>query len=221
MLNFAEEFLLLALDDEKGYIINMPLMSLEYGLTGAILMDLALMNKIDTDLKNLILVDDSPTGDEIFDNAIDMIRKYPDSKDAKYWVREIGKQFENLKDSLIERLVEKGILKKVEKKILWVFSKRRYPIIDNKEEKEVKTRIRKTILNNDIPDPRDIVLISLIKTCNMIDEIFTSEEKKVVKERIDQIARMDLIGQAVSNAVNEIQRMVTSAVASVMVRPMP
>ncbi|MCK4338590.1 MAG: GPP34 family phosphoprotein [Candidatus Cloacimonetes bacterium] len=221
MLNFAEEFLLLALDDEKGYIINMPLMSLEYGLTGAILMDLALMNKIDTDLKNLILVDDSPTGDEIFDNAIDMIRKYPDSKDAKYWVREIGKQFENLKDSLIERLVEKGILKKVEKKILWVFSKRRYPIIDNKEEKEVKTRIRKTILNNDIPDPRDIVLISLIKTCNMIDEIFTSEEKKVVKERIDQIAKMDLIGQAVSNAVNEIQRMVTSAVASVMVRPMP
>lgn len=221
MLNFAEEFLLLALDDEKGYIINMPLMSLEYGLTGAILMDLALMNKIDTDLKNLILVDDSPTGDEIFDKAIDMIRKYPDSKDAKYWVREIGKQFENLKDSLIERLVEKGILKRVEKKILWVFSKRRYPIVDNKEEKEVKTRIRKTILNNDIPDPRDIVLISLIKTCNMIDEIFTSQEKKVVKERIDQIAKMDLIGQAVSNAVNEIQRMVTSAVASVMIRPMP
>ena len=221
MLTFAEELILLTLNDEKGYIINMPFMSLEYGLTGAILMDLALKNKIDTDLENLILIDDKPTGDELFDKVISMIREYPDSKDAKYWVREITKQLQNLKDLLIQRLIEKGILKQVEQKILWVFSKRRYPIINNKEEKEVKTRIRETILNNDIPDPRDIVLISLIKTCSIIDEIFTSEEKKIANNRIDQIAKMDLIGQAVSNAVNEIQRMVTNAVASVMVRPMP
>ena len=53
MLTFAEELLLLALDDEKGVLVQMPIMSFEYGLVGAILMELALMNKIDTDLKNL------------------------------------------------------------------------------------------------------------------------------------------------------------------------
>jgi len=50
MLTFAEELLLLALDDEKGVLVQMPIMSFEYGLIGAILMELALMNKIDTDL---------------------------------------------------------------------------------------------------------------------------------------------------------------------------
>ena len=219
MLTFAEELLLLALDDEKGVLIQMPIMSFEYGLVGAILMELALMNKIDTDLKNLILVDESETGDEIFDKVIRIIKEYPKSKDAKYWVNVICSRIENLKDLLLARLIEKGILKEVEKKILWVFSKRRYPGVDNKEEKEVKTRIRDTILSDEIPDPRDIVLISLVRTCGLMDEIFSPEEIETANSRIDQIAKMDLIGQAVSKVVNEIQKMVTSAVASVMMGP--
>ena len=219
MVTFAEELLLLALDDEKGVLVQMPIMSFEYGLVGAILMELALMNKIDTDLKNLILIDESETGDEIFDSVIRFIKEYPKSKDAKYWVNLICSRIDNLKDLLLARLIEKGILKKVEKKILWVFSKRRYPVVDNKEEKEVKTRIRDTILSDEIPDPRDIVLISLVRTCGLMDEIFSSEEIETANSRIDQIAKMDLIGQAVSKVVNEIQKMVTSAVASVMMGP--
>ena len=219
MLTFAEELLLLALDDEKGVLVQMPIMSFEYGLVGAILMELALMNKIDTYLKNLILIEESETGDEIFDRVINFIKEYPDSKDAKYWVNEICSRIDNLKDLLLDRLIEKGILKMVEKKILWVFSKRRYPVVDNKEEKEVKTRIRDTILSDQIPDPRDIVLISLVKTCGLTDEIFSSEEIEKANSRIAQIAKMDLIGQAVSKVVNEIQKMVTSAVSSVMMGP--
>ena len=219
MLTFAEELLLLALDDEKGVLVQMPIMSFEYGLIGAILMELALMNKIDTDLKNLILIDESETGDEIFDKVIRFIKEYPKSKDAKYWVNVICSRIENLKDLLLARLIEKGILKEVEKKILWVFSKRRYPVVDNKEEKEVKTRIRDTILSDEIPDPRDIVLISLVRTCGLMDEIFSPEEIEIANSRIAQIAKMDLIGQAVSKVVNEIQKMVTSAVASVMMGP--
>jgi len=88
-------------------------------------------------------------------------------------------------------------LKEVEKKILWVFSKRRYPVVDNNEEKEVKTRIRDTILSDEIPDPRDIVLISLVRTCGLMDEIFSPEEIEIANSRIAQIAKMDLIGQAV------------------------
>lgn len=219
MLTFAEELLLLALDDEKGVLVQMPIMSFEYGLIGAILMELALMNKIDTDLKNLILIDEAETGDEIFDKVIRFIKEYPKSKDAKYWVNVICSRIENLKDLLLARLIEKGILKEVEKKILWVFSKRRYPVVDNKEEKEVKTRIRDTILSDEIPDPRDIVLISLVRTCGLMDEIFSPEEIEIANSRIAQIAKMDLIGQAVSKVVNEIQKMVTSAVASVMMGP--
>ncbi len=52
-----------------------------------------------------------------------------------------------------------------------------------------------------------------------MDEIFSPEEIEIANSRIAQIAKMDLIGQAVSKVVNEIQKMVTSAVASVMMGP--
>jgi hypothetical protein len=212
MVSFAEELVLLALDDEKGTFINMSLISFEYALAGAILMDLALMNRIDTDLKNLMLVDDAPTGDELFDCVIGMIKEVDEQKSPVFWVREIRNRIENLRELMLDKLIERGILKREEHKILWVFNQRRYPVIDDREEQEVKTRIRALVLSDDIPDPRDIVLVSLINCCNMVDEIFTRQEQKLAYERIYQISRMDLIGQAVSKSINELQQMITSTV---------
>ncbi len=87
---------------------------------------------------------------------------------------------------------------------MWVFSLRRYPVQDKKEEKEVKTRLREVIFSDTIPDPHDIVLISLIKACYLTNEIFSDKEINVVRKRIEQIAKMDLIGQAVSKVIESI-----------------
>ena len=62
MLRFAEEIILLLTDDD-GTFVHVPNQSLKYALAGGVLMDLALENRIDTDLKNLVLIDGTPTGD--------------------------------------------------------------------------------------------------------------------------------------------------------------
>lgn len=217
MLSFAEELILIALDDEKGKTISMPTMSLEYGLAGALLMELALNNKIDTDLTHLMLIDSTPTGDVLLDKILGIIGKSDAQKDAKYWIKEIVANIENIKEILIEKLVEKRVLKIEEHKILWFFHTRRYPVINNKEEKEVKKRIREIILNDLIPDPKDVVIVCLIDACDLVGEVFSKEERGIALERINQISKMDLIGQAVSKAVNEFQRMITSAIASVSI----
>ena len=59
------------MEDEKGTIVDKT--SIKYGLVGALLMDLALVNKIDTDLENLMIVDTSPTGDDILDDVLTQI----------------------------------------------------------------------------------------------------------------------------------------------------
>jgi len=202
MLSLAGELLLLALDDEKGVIIDRA--PVKYGFIGAILMDLALMNKIDTDLENLMVVDASPTGDDILDEILTKIAQSSTIKTVAYWIITLSQYSRNIEERLLDRLIQKGILRKEEHKILWVFARRRYPIQDDKEEKEVKTRIREVVLSDMIPDPRDVVLISLIKTCYLVDEIFSREEIKAVQERIEQIARMDLIGQTLSRIVDSI-----------------
>ena len=94
---------------------------------------------------------------------------------------------------------------------LWVFARRRYPVRDDKEEKEVKTRIREVILSDSIPDSRDVVLISLIKGCYLVDEIFSHKEIDAVKGRLEQIAGMDLIGQTLSGIIESVTRAMAAA----------
>ena len=202
MLSLAEELLLLALDDEKGVIIDRT--PIKYGFIGAILMDLALTKKIDTDLENLMVINTSPTEDDILNDILAKITQSPTVKTVAYWIITLSQHSRNIEEKLLDRLIQKGILRKEEHKILWVFAHRRYPIQDDREEKEVKTRVREVVLSDMIPDPRDIVLISLIKTCYLVDEIFSREEIDNVQKRIEQIARMDLIGQTLSRIVDSI-----------------
>ena len=75
MLRFAEEIILLLLNDDDGTFARVSRWSLDYVLAGGVLMDLALENPIDTDLDNLILVDATPVGDSLLDPT-----RWPTSK---------------------------------------------------------------------------------------------------------------------------------------------
>ena len=58
MPTIAEEVLLLALDDDTGKLsAKLPVHSLRNAVAGALLMDLALNDRIDTDLHRLIVID--------------------------------------------------------------------------------------------------------------------------------------------------------------------
>ncbi len=202
MLTFGEELVLLALNDEKGgFSFRLSRMKFENALAGAVLMDLAFLNRIDTDLDHLILVDRTPTGDPLFDGVVDMIAAEPHPRGAGDWIQEVRFRHPNLRGAFIQKLIDRGILEQAEQKILWVFKQRRYPVIDNREEKEVKARIRETVLSDAIPDPRDVVLISLMTACDLTDEVFSREERKQALERIEQLSQMDLIGRAIFETI--------------------
>ena len=85
MLRFAEEIILLMLHDDDGKFAHVPSWSMDRALAGAVLMDLALENRIDTDPENLILIDATPVGDSLLDPTLAEIAA-GDQRDARYWV---------------------------------------------------------------------------------------------------------------------------------------
>ncbi len=201
MSTFAEEFLLLALSDPKGDFVREPPERFENALAGAILLDVAATTRIYTDLDHLILVDASPTGDPLLDKALAAIGEYPDSKSTAYWVEELRYRIDEFRDVLINRLIDRNMLKREEKKLLGLIPQTRYAVLLGPEERELRERLRTTILSDDIPDPRDVLLISLLLSCNLINRLFSRAETKTAQERIEQIAQMDLIGQAVYKTI--------------------
>ena len=210
-LRFAEEITLLMLNDEDGEFVRVPGWSLQCAFAGAVLMDLALENRIDTDLKRLVLIDPRPLGDDILDPVLARIAQATETHDARHWVEHIADYVEEIREGALAGLVERGILRREEDRFLWVFKSRRYPIVDGEAEREVKLRIMEVLFGNEIPDPRDIVLICLADACGILRELLSARELERAAERIEQVRKLDLIGQAVSKAVWDIQSSIALA----------
>jgi hypothetical protein len=209
MLTCAEELLLLAHDEKSGQFANLQDLLMNTALAGAALMDLALINRIDTDLRSLVVLDRKPTGEKILDFALNAIGALPSKTKTIDALDVLRKQGEELEEIVIARLIERGILKEEEGRILWVFETRRYPLIDGKELREVKRRIADLLLSDEIPDPRDIVIIALAQSCGLLGRVFSESELSSAQDRIDQIAKMDLIGQAMTDMMVELNAALT------------
>ena len=205
MLRFAEEVMLLLLHDENGRFERVPDWSLGYALGGGVLMDLALANRIDTDLDNLILVDDTPLGDSLLDPTLADIAAADDKRDARFWIERTAGRADEIREEALSRLVHSGILEVQEDRFLWVFRSRRYPIVDGKAEREVKLRIMEVLFSDEIPDPRDVVIICLADACALFRQLLSKQELERASKRIEQVSRLDLIGQAMSQAIRDIQ----------------
>ena len=212
MLRFAEEIVLLLLHDDRGKFIPVSDWSTRYAFGGSVLMDLALENRIDTDLEKLVLIDSTPVGDSLLDPTLAEIAQEPKTHDARFWVERAGVREEEIREGALNRLVERGILRCREQRLLWLFPSRRHEIVDGKAARRVKLRIMNLLFGDEIPGPRDVVIICLADACGIFDQLLSVSELEQGSPRIQQLRQMDLIGQAVSKAIWDIESSLASTV---------
>ncbi|MFH1754662.1 MAG: GPP34 family phosphoprotein [Candidatus Latescibacterota bacterium] len=216
MLNLCEELLLLALHDRKGTVVSSTSMALTYGLTGAILMELTLAGRLAIEEQKFVLIDPTPTGDDILDEALARIKSSKIYRKPGYWVSKLS-GIKKIKDRLLGRLVNQGILRREEHRILRVIPSRRYPTAYSVPEMKLRERIRTVVLKGKKPDERTVVIISLVNACNLIKEIFDKEERKAAKKRIKEITESEAIGKAVSDTVAGVQAAVLATITATTV----
>ena len=205
MLTFAEEIVLLALDEKEGVITELPHQALNAALAGALLLDLSFLHRIDTDQKSLIVLETAPTGDPLMDLAIADFQGPHAEHGIAYWMNRLAARAGEIKRKALEQLVAKGVLREENRRFLWVFPDRRYPRKEDREVKDIRARLRSAILSDTLPEPRDAALISLLNACRMLPGLFSDEEWPKVQPRVAQLARMELIGQALARAIGEIE----------------
>jgi Golgi phosphoprotein 3 len=214
MLGFVEEVVLLQLD-ERGRLVELPLSAADVVLAGAALMELALRNKVDTDINRFFVVDREPTGDGVLDDALDALVKAGSDLTTSAAIERITLNARRYRDIALKRLIETGVLREEGGRFLWVFDTRRYPVVDDTEQREVRARLRQLLLTDEIPDPRDVVLLCLIDACGLLGLVLNLDEIASRRQRIEQLTRLDLIGQAMTRAVGEIRFIIQYATAPV------
>ncbi len=204
-MRLTEELILLMLNESSGYLEMVPGWDFSCVMAGAVIADLALEDRIDTDLQSLYLLDATPTGDGLLDPTLEEISKSEDRSDTQFWVERNTSRAEEIVTLTLQRLVDKGVLE-YESGGFWTLSRSvsrsgMYPSADGALRREAKARILNVVLNDDIPDPRDVILVGLMHTCDGFKNLLPEEDYEEKRERIETVAGMDLVGRSVATAV--------------------
>ena len=203
-LSLPEELILMLLNEQNGYFHQVPGWDLNCTVVGAVLAELSLQSRIDTDLDSLHLLDPTETGDLALDPILKQIADEPEQRNARYWIERLAGQSDSIIDLILDRLVELKILEH-HNGDFWTLATAKWyeDLRDASQEGTVgqfiKTRVVKALFTDEIPDPRDAIVICLTNACDVFRIMFELDEE--TEERIALICQMDLIGRSIGAAV--------------------
>ena len=207
-LTLTEEICLL-LGDEDGSYLPTRTQAFECALVGATLMDLAFEDRIDTDLDSLVVISSNSIGHPAPDSVLSTIASSTSTTDTQTWVRLLSDaEAGMIREQTLAGLVERGVLERHERRFLGLFESIRYTTIDHAPRNRATDKIR-AAFDEIIPDPRDIALVALADSCQLLPDLFS--ENQIDKARLTQLRRMDLIGREVASTVADIQRTIMLA----------
>jgi hypothetical protein len=209
-LTFADELALLTHDDEG--VNKMSASNFGYGLGGALLVELALARRVEVADGRIVVIDPTPTGHPLVDDALSRIGGADRARKPKDWVSALAK---GLPERVLDGLVAAGILTREDGKVLWVFSRTRYPSPGGHEppaETEVRARLDRAIRSSGPIDPRTAALLALVRATKFERSAFPDLPRDQVNARLDEVDQADWAPAAVKKAIEEMQAAILVAV---------
>ena len=159
-------------------------------------------------MESLFLVDPTETGDPALDPILQEIASEPVQRSTQYWIERLAPRAEAVIDLTLDRLVDLKILEHHDGEF-WTLAQtgwqtELYGHVGHSREGSagqfIKTRISRAIFMSEIPDPRDVIVICLVNTCDVFRFIFQLDEES--EARIQLICKMDVIGRSIADAVS-------------------
>jgi hypothetical protein len=212
-LYLHEEVMLLALKDKEGIIASGTHFSMAMG--GAFLAELLLSNRITVETqkkkKFAQITDTTPFGETLLDECLGKIVNAKRRQQLQTWVQRFS-GLKNLKNRTAQQLIQRGILRADEDKVLLIFTRKIYPEVNPIPEKELLKRLHNAIFTDaeDI-DPRTVVLLSIANSAELLKLIFDKKELKQRKKRIEQVINGEMTGKATKEAIEAMQAAIVVA----------
>lgn len=216
MLTMLEEIVLLSIDEQTGNLRSAPEFGTAYALVGAAFFDLALARKIDTDTEDLHILDTSPTGNFALDQICTHMAERPDLKTVRAWIEEIFRLHRDLESEALTSLIDRGILRHEKSKLLWIIDVQRFPMVDNKPQQHVTLRLAQAILSDEIPDTRDIMLVSIAQACGLLEFVLSDSTLRLRSQRIQTLCNLETISRKVADAILGLDKTLRQSMTKVV-----
>ncbi|MBW5485069.1 GOLPH3/VPS74 family protein [Streptomyces bambusae] len=195
-----EELLLLALDPTTGTTAQPQ--SLDLGLAGAQLVELALAGRIAPDGDRIAVVMPRPTGDPTLDSALELLRRRGSPVRAVHW---IGGPRLGLRQTYLSHLERCGMVHAVAGQMCGVLPTTRYQATDTAISREIRARLDSAIRTGVPPDPRTAALAALAHAVGLGKHLYPGNEGRSSRSRLRDLIRHDPMGGLVAHAVMDVQ----------------
>lgn len=214
MFTIAEALILLGTDDEKGTAVSSA--SLNYGLAGSILSELAMTGHIELKDGKVVVADDTLTDVSYFNTVLDEIKEDHKERTVEHWINHFSGNTKAINDPVYLSLVDKGILKEEDKTYFFFFNTNVYPTVDARPEQEIRKHVNDVVFNNAEANAEIAMLLSLIKTCDLTEEVFGKERKKSAEKKLIELIEDNEYGKAVSQTVKDMETAILMATTTVL-----
>jgi hypothetical protein len=134
-------------------------------------------------------------------------------RSAQDLVNRLGK---HLRDTLAERLVERGILERVDDRVLGLFPRKRWPSVDSAHEEEVRRELTGALVHGLTPTQRTGALVALLSAIDKAHKVVDRQGLPVreVRSRAKEIGQGDWAATAVKDAIAASTAAVAAAVTA-------
>jgi Golgi phosphoprotein 3 GPP34 len=214
----VEDVLLLMLDNTYGVPAGAG--TLHQTLGGAVLVELALLGRIQPDTSGgwltgtqVVAAGDGPLPDPLLQSAYDTIAARP--RHIQSMLITIGS---GLWDPLIGRLVQRGLIRREQRRFLGLIPTTRLPAVDNGHESALRKRMSAVLEDGASPDPRLAAVIALISASGTLPSLDPVPKwSGVVVTRAKEFEQGNWGAKAVSSAVIQAAAALSAASAATVV----
>jgi len=202
-LSVFEEIVLLGLDDATGKCISSYA---QYSWKAGVLAELLLSECIAIRDRDIEVRCTETGSDDILEESLACLRARQCSvkKALRLSLAPHGR------DRILHRLVGAGVLEEVENTVLGLFHFRRYPAHGGEAEGEIRGRLRK-VVDGAVTDQRSLLLLSIVRGARLESTFLSKADKKLFKDRIDQLVAGEPIGRALRQVIEEEEAAATTA----------
>ncbi|MEV4758041.1 GPP34 family phosphoprotein [Micromonospora sp. NPDC049559] len=180
----AEELLLLAYDDESGRATGSRI-GLDLGMAAAVLVELALADRLAYVDGSLEAIDRTPTGVPVADEVLARIAA-DTPQPAASWVQRLRHR---LRERVLRDLCDRGVIRDVDETALDVIHLHRYPVLDAAVETEVRVRLAAALTGEREPDERTAALAALVAAVRMEPSLGLTDAAALdARRRLEEIA---------------------------------
>lgn len=211
-LTTAEKFLLLAQHPHKGRLLISDI-HIQYGIVGALLLDLSIGNKITIKGDKLLVHNIDEISDPMLIEIITAINQSPKPRRIRFWVNKFSRKSKKFKSLIFDEMERKRLIRVEYKKFLGIFPYKKTFLLDARKRLDLTKKLHNTILHERKLDEENLGILGLVEACKMHKIIASDrQELKDLRKNLKLFLKDSPIAKVVDNTIKQVQAAILGAI---------